>query len=223
MLDIGRNAEGSEAGPVTLLADYKNGFAGVWIPAGREHQELQAVFEGILPSSVRRFVRTWSRPPWSAANRSLRYGAVGSSNDGAELLGITLDGAMHQFTLIEVELWRLLCLIQTLAHRSEVLYPLYNPALGRDGGDEDMELEPQVHPRLMHIDGDILEQCRQGRLLEQLVGAGDGLDLFCEYLDGIEGGMCTSAFRDVSDAAERHGQYFGAAYDILDYLLAPAL
>lgn len=223
MLDIGPNVEGSEAGPVTLLADYKNGFAGVWVPNGQENHELQAVFEGLLPSSVRRFVRTWSRPPWVAANRSLRYGALCSSNDGAEMLAMGLDGALYQFTLIEVELWRLLCLIQTLAHRSSVLYPLYNPAISGNTGDDDAELEPQLHPRLMHIDGDILEKCAEGRLLEQLVGDGDGLDLFCEYLDGIEGGLCTSSFRDSSEDESRYRNYFEVAYDILEYLLTPAI
>ncbi|KAJ4165348.1 hypothetical protein LMH87_006982 [Akanthomyces muscarius] len=223
MLDIGSNVEGSEAGPVTLLADYRNGFAGVWVPHGQDNHELQAVFEGLLPSSVRRFVKTWSRPPWVAANRALRYGALPSSNDGAEILGVGLDGALYQFTLIEVELWRLLCLIQTLAHRSPLLYPLYNPAIGSDSGDEDAELEPQLHPRLMHIDGDILEKCTEWRVLEKIVGNGDGLDLFCEYLDGIEGGLCTGSFRDSTDEEWRYNKYFEVAYDILEYLLAPVI
>ncbi|XWW95079.1 hypothetical protein V2A60_003030 [Cordyceps javanica] len=223
MLDIGCNVESSEAGPITLLADYKNGFAGVWVPKGRENQELQAVFEGLLPSSVRRFVRTWSRPPWVAANRSLRYGALRSSNDGAEILGVGLDGALYQFTLIEVELWRLLCLIQTLAHRSPLLYPLYNPAICSDGGDDDAELEPQLHPRLMHIDGDILAKCKDDRILERIVGDGDGLDLFCEYLDGIEGGLCTSSFRDSMEEEARYNKYFEVAYEILEYLMTPAI
>ncbi len=223
MLDIGSNVEGSEAGPVTLLADYRNGFAGVWVPHGQDNHELQAVFEGLLPSSVRRLVKTWSRPPWVAANRALRYGALPSSNDGAEILGVGLDGALYQFTLIEVELWRLLCLIQTLAHRSPLLYPLYNPAIGSDSGDEDAELEPQLHPRLMHIDGDILEKCTEWRVLEKIVGNGDGLDLFCEYLDGIEGGLCTGSFRDSTDEEWRYNKYFEVAYDILEYLLAPVI
>ncbi|ATY60882.1 thermotolerance protein [Cordyceps militaris] len=223
MLDIGNNVDGSEAGPITLVADYKNGFAGVWVPKGQDNQELQAVFEGLLPSSVRRFVRTWSRPAWVATNRSLRYGALRSSTDGAELLGVGLDGALYQFTLIEVELWRLLCLIQTLAHRSPLLYPLYNPAISSDSGDDDAELEPQLHPRLMHIDGDILGKCVEGRILEEIVGDGDGLDLFCEYLDGIESGLCTSSFRDSMEEEWRKTRYFDVAYEILQYLLAPVI
>lgn len=224
MLDIGCSVEGSEAGPVTLLADYKNGFAGVWVPKGQENQEIQAVFEGLLPNTVRRFLRTWSRPPWVAANRSLRYGAVRSSNDGAEILGACLDGALQQFTLLEVELWRLLCLIQTLAYRSPLLYPLQNPTQSENSSeDDDTDLEPQLHPRLMHIDGDIMEKCLDGGILEKLVGEEDGFDLFCEYLDGIEGGLVTSTFRDSTEGEERRERYFEAAYDILDYLLAPAL
>ncbi|OAA39866.1 thermotolerance protein [Beauveria brongniartii RCEF 3172] len=223
MLDIGSSVDGSEAGPVTLLADYKNGFAGVWVPKSENNLELRVVFEGLLPSSVRRFVKCWSRPLWVAANRGVRYGAVRSSDDGAEMLGVGLDGALYQFTLIEVELWRLLCLIQTLAHRSPLLYPLYNPAISGDPGDDEAELEPQLHPRLMHIDGDILEKCTEGRILEKIVGDGDGLDLFCEYLDGIEGGICTSSFRDSMEEESRYNKYFELAYEILDYLLAPVL
>ncbi|KAM3473785.1 hypothetical protein MY5147_004592 [Beauveria neobassiana] len=223
MLDIGSNVDGSEAGPVTLLADYKNGFAGVWVPKSENNLELRAVFEGLLPSSVRRFVKCWSRPLWVAANRGVRYGAVRSSDDGAEMLGVGLDGALYQFTLIEVELWRLLCLIQTLAHRSPLLYPLYNPAISGDPGDDEAELEPQLHPRLMHIDGDILEKCTEGRILEKIVGDGDGLDLFCEYLDGIEGGICTSSFRDSMEEELRYNKYFEVAYEILEYLLAPVV
>ena len=82
------------------------------------------------------------------------------------------------------------------------------------------ELEPSLHPGLMHIDGDILERCLQRRALEELVQDAGRFRLFCQYLDRLEGGRHTRGFEaDSTGDEERRGRYLGLAYEILAYLL----
>ncbi|KAK3192549.1 hypothetical protein K4F52_001348 [Lecanicillium sp. MT-2017a] len=222
MVDVGNQDATSNQWPVMLLSDYRRGFAGVWVPFGQDNKELQCVFEGELPTSVRRFAKVRSRPPWATATRTRRYGTIPSSPDGAEVVGVALDGALLHFTLLGIELWRFLCLIQNLAQRSKTMRPLVSQS-SSESEDDEMDLEPQIHPKMMHVDGDLLGRCLEQHTLEKVVGDGDGLDLFCEYLDGLEGGRCTAEFCDATDDGERRERYFETAYNVLDYLFSPVL
>jgi hypothetical protein len=223
MVEVGNNEDDTRQWPLMLLSDYRRGFAGVWIPFGQDNKELRAVFEGELPTSVRRFVKVRSRQPWIATSRTQRYGTIPSGPDGAEVVGVALDGALLHFTLLRVELWRFLCLIQNLAIRSKTMRQLTSQSSSESSEDDEMELEPQLSPKMMHVDGDLLERCTEEGKLEKLVGDGDGLDLFCEYLDDLDGGSYTDEFRDFTEDGERRARYFEVAYNVLDYLLAPVL
>ncbi|KAF9772640.1 hypothetical protein IL306_009645 [Fusarium sp. DS 682] len=94
----------------------------------------------------------------------------------------------------------------------------------RDGDmemDLDLELEPQQFQEMMHIDGDLLKRCLDTSALERLVSIGDGIDLFCEYLDGIEDGIHTEGFRD--SGAQGQEKYIELGYEILEYVLTLAM
>ncbi len=222
MVDVGYQGANSNQWPVMLLSDYRRGFAGVWVPFGQDNKELRCVFEGELPTSVRRFAKVRSRPPWITATRTQRYGTIPSSADGAEVVGVALDGALLHFTLLSVELWRFLSLVQKLALRSKAMRPLMSQS-SSESEDDEMDLEPQLHPKMMHIDRDLLGRCLEEHTLEKVVGDGDGLDLFCEYLDDLEGGSCTEEFCDATEDGERRERYFEVAYNVLDYLFSPVL
>lgn len=224
MMDAGD--EGLGGCPVTLLTDQTGGIAGIWVPWGRRGKEFDVVFEGMLPASVRRLVGTRSRPLWSADGRRPRYGTLASTPDCADILGISLDGSLQHFTLLGVDLWRFLYLIQNMARRSAEALPLTESFGGGEEEDStaDMGLEPREHPRRMHIDGDMLELCLRRRTMEKMVGRGARLSLFREYLDRLEGGRHTRALRDGAvPEHEKDEWYMKLGYDILEYLLAPVM
>ncbi|KAG6017036.1 hypothetical protein E4U54_008585 [Claviceps lovelessii] len=229
MIDIGTNAgfPSDSRWPVTMLSDTRGGITGVWVPWGHQNKEFEVIFESSLPTSVRRFAYANGRAPWLRSERQNRYGVIASTEGGTDVLGVSLDGSLRHFTLIDIELWRLLSLIQNLAQRRPYLKSPRASLSDSESmvSDECLDFEPQLHPKQMHIDGDLLSQCLEYRLVEKIVGTGDGFELFREYLDGLEGGRWTESFRDVIGQSdeERQGAYFGLGYDVLAYLLAPVL
>ncbi|GAB0133592.1 hypothetical protein EsDP_00001998 [Epichloe bromicola] len=229
MIDIGTDNKGlsDSQWPVTMLSDHRGGIAGVWVPWSHPDKEFDIIFEGSLPTSVRRFAYANSRPPWLRSEQQTRYGVIASEDGGANVFGVSLDGSLRHFTLLSEELWRFLSLIQNLAQRIPHLTPPESSSSDSESinSDEGLDIEPRLHPRLMHINGDVLSQCLEHRLLRRIVGKGDGLDLFREYLDGLERGRWTEDFRDGigHSEEERQDAYFRLGYDVLDYLLAPVL
>ena len=219
--------------PITLLSEARGGLAGVSVPTDQRYKEFATIFEATLSTSVRRFTKARTRPLWLESQRLIRYGVIPSDPNGSEAFAVSLDGSLRHFTLIDLDLWRLLSLIQTLAQKCTALRPVDagrqqpSDAMDEDDGydEEEGDIEPRMHPKQMHIDGDILEMCLDRGLLEKVIGRGDGLDLFCEYLDGIEGGKCTEDFRDGVGGTEeeRMSAYFEVGYAILEYLLDPVL
>lgn len=210
---------------VTMLSDVAGGIVGLWVPEGQSHKDLVTVFEASLDHSVRRFVRSQSRPAWLASEtRRSRFGLISSIPDKAEVLGVSVDGTLRHFRLLGIKLWRLLNLIQRLAQRSRVTNAVgIRDAGGNRDGDEELA-EPEIEPRNMHIDGDVLGYCLEQRLLEGVVGEADCLVLFCGYLDELEGGSLTSTFAQKGATGEKlQSQYFELGYDILEYILAPVL
>ncbi|KAH8736684.1 mono-functional DNA-alkylating methyl methanesulfonate N-term-domain-containing protein [Ilyonectria robusta] len=223
LIEVGDSVERSRKWPVNLVSTGQGGIAGLWVPWGQRNKELGVVFEGILPTSVRRFRRGRTRPLWLSVDRERRYNSLSSTVDGAEILGISLDGSLQHFSLIGLELWRFLRLIQNLAQLTPAICPFTYDGFSKPDAEMDMDLdldlEPQPYPDMMHINGDVLRRCLDLRALENLTTFGDGLDLFYEYLDDIGDGAYTAGFRDgVEDGRER---YFELGYDILTYLLAP--
>ncbi|KAG6093599.1 hypothetical protein E4U30_004188 [Claviceps sp. LM220 group G6] len=228
-IDIGTNKgfPSDSRWPVTMLSDTKGGIAGIWIPWNQHNKECEVVFESSLPKSVRRFVYANSRPPWVKVEGQPRYGVIASTDAGTDVLGVSLDGSLRHFTLIDVELWRLLSLTQILAQRSPYFKPTGNSISCSESrcSDEGLDLPPRLHPRLMHVDGDVLSQCLKHRMLEQIVGKGDELELFFNYLDRLDGGRWTKDFRyGIGQTEEEHkSAYFRLGYGVLAYLLSPVL
>lgn len=221
MVEAGESVSGLDGEPVTLLSDMTGGIAGVWIPWERPDKDLVVAFTAQLPVPVRRFIRGRTRPLWLTADRQGRYGVLPTSADGSEILGVSVDGSLQHFALIGVELWRFLSLIQNAAQRSPTVYPFTYEAEAEDDEAPGGEVEPQLHHRAMHIDGDMLKRCVERRALEELVGQGRRLELFCEYLDGLEEGRWTGELRDmIGGSKERQERYFELGYQVLEHLVA---
>ena len=224
-IEMGDTEEQPGKWPVNVISTSQAGLAGVWIPWGQRNKEFEIVFEGTLPTSVRRFRKGHTRPFWLAVDRQRQYDTLFGTTDQAEVLGVSLDGSLQHFSLIGTDLWRFLRLIQNLAYHNPNVCPFTRnnqPSTGNGMDlDLDLELEPQPFPEMMHIDGDLLKRCFDLRALKSLVSIGDGIDLFCEYLDGIEEGIHTEGFRD--SGAEGQEKYIELGYKILEYVLAPAI
>jgi hypothetical protein len=220
MIDVGNPADGHGQWPLTLVSDQAGSITGLWVPLGQRDREFEVIFEAMLASSVRRFIRARSRPLWLVDNTQRRYGTLPTTHDGSDIIGVSLDGSMKQFSLLSLELWRLLLMIQILAHQNYGL-TLFDKSAISDKADI-MSLDLQPSPKIMHIDGDLLKRCIKLRVLEKTMASDDAFALFCDRLDVLEGGNLTQGFKSEGES-KRRDKYFGLAYEILEFLVAPAL
>ncbi|KAK0735889.1 mono-functional DNA-alkylating methyl methanesulfonate N-term-domain-containing protein [Apiosordaria backusii] len=208
MLEMaGTDVDDAEGG-ITLVSDMECGVGGLWVPWRQSDRECDVVFEAELSASVRKFQRGRTRPVWEQGNHEPKWGRLVSTWDDAEILGISLDGAMYHFTGLEVKTWRWMRFVQNLVMRDERLSPFTSQY---QGGNED--LEPRMDGGLeMQVDGDLLMRLVEegGRGLERLVREHEGR--FMELLSEV----------DDSAGGDRE-KAFGLAYEILDYYLRPVM
>ncbi|KAK1594431.1 thermotolerance protein [Colletotrichum navitas] len=216
--DVGDDTDEQLAWPVTLLTGIDRYFTAVWTPWKEPQRELELVAEGPLPASVRKLQRGHVRPEWVATEHMPKYGSIPSTVDGAEVLGVCLDGSLLHFSLVNVQAWRFLRLVENLALRSRRLFPYSYKVSVQDA--EEYDAEAKETPKSMkHIDGDLLQRCVDYRALEKMVSEDSDIDLLREYLDDLDDGKWTASFQDTNDIT----RYFELAYDILDYYLAPVI
>jgi hypothetical protein len=219
----------SNTSGIHLVADRERGVAGLWVPWQTPDRECEVVLEAELLSSIRKFRRGRTRPVWEQRPRRPRYGRLPATADDAEVLGVALNGSLHQFTLLGVEAWRLLRFVQNLAVAAPELCPFFPLGLARQqqqrgqndgGGGRDADPEPRLAYGLeMHVDGDILRRCLERRALEWLVVKQAHVARFIELLGELDGGQHTEGLAAEGD----HARYFRLAYDVLEYYLMPVL
>jgi hypothetical protein len=219
MIEMAGKSPDSHGDAITLLCDRDCGITGVWIPRETPGRDLQVVFEAELPASIRKFRRGRIRPQWEQAGYSPRYGREVSTFDDADVFGICIDGSLHHFTLLHIEIWRVLRFIQNLALTSPILYPFTYEAVDDICGFDPEPKEDQSFE--MQVDGDMLRRCLEKRALGGLISQPSHVSRFKELLDDLENGQHTAEFRMDGDGVD--GQYFGLAYEILEYFLAPVL
>ncbi|KAK1479472.1 thermotolerance protein [Colletotrichum abscissum] len=218
--DVGDDADPELSWPVTLLTGMDRSFTAVWTPWKQPKRELELVAEGPLPASIRKLQRGRVRPEWVATEHLPRYGSIPSTVDGAEVLGICLDGSLMHFSLLNLQAWRFLRLVENLALRSPLLFPYSYEVSVVD--NEEYDAEAKDTPKSMkHINGDLLQQCIDKRVLREIMEGDSNHDLLREYLDGLDDGKWTASFQEDNDP--HLTRYFDLAYDILDYFLAPVL
>lgn len=206
--------------PVTMVSDMAGGIAGLWMPLGKSKKELVVAFEGQLPKSVRRFVRAHCRPPWDVEeHHRSKFGVLQSTTDGAEILGVSLDGSIRHFALLGTELWRFLAFVQHMAHmallqKQPAGWAMYDPE----------SFDARAITSNMHIDGDSLVDCLRRRLLETIMATPRAVSMMCEFLDMLEDGCLTSNFTKEGEMGGRDSaSYFDLGYQVLGYVLAPVI
>lgn len=197
MIDVGDAPDASGSWPITLLSDRECGITGVWMPRDEEREGggIHVVFEAELPASVRRFRRGHTRPTlWRSRLRQKQYGRIPSTPDDADVLGVCLDGSIHHFTLLTIEAWRFLKLVQMAATREMDISKRQSVEL----------LEPTLDPKLqLHVNGDVLYWCWQKRELEALFRGRTASQIFKRCLDELDGGQWTRGFKE--QGARDHG------------------
>ncbi|EFX05596.1 thermotolerance protein [Grosmannia clavigera kw1407] len=249
MIEIGdKTADGSGASAV-LLSNRSCGVAGLFIPWQQPGRDCEVILEAELPASIRKLARGRTRPVWQQARRDVRYGLLPSTLDGAEILGMCIDGSLQHFTLLSIPIWRILRLIQNLAFTTPTLYPFLYEVPGPDF-DEEPEVDQSYG---MQIDGDMLQRCLDKRALEELFSSASRTNRLFELLEQLDNGRWTAAIgkssegreedretepgmedgeegdcADEGDAKrkkkeEKKSSYLALLYDILEYYLAPVL
>ena len=217
MVQMGVSTVEKPQSTITMISDASSNLVGTWIPWGRDGQPMETVFEANLAATVRRFVLARCRPQWTGTQKYWQYGTLPSREDGADVFGVSLDGTLQHFTLLSVELWHFLNIIEFLARRSPDVAS-FIPANG--GQSEEVRFEQEALPSRMHINGDVVVRCLQRRSLEKLVEDENMEDKFRASLDAVEAGAYTQGFRDGERTRDR---YFKLAYEILAFLNEPVL
>ncbi|KAL2754575.1 hypothetical protein ACRALDRAFT_2043524 [Sodiomyces alcalophilus JCM 7366] len=220
-IDMGNSRNETLGWPVTLICELTRDFVGVRVPWKEPGKEFQVVFEGRLPAGIRRLRRGHVRPSWLALEP--RFGHIPSTVDGADVLGMCLNGSLQHFSLLSVEAWRFLRLVQTLAVRRRGVSDDEAQVRGDEEEATSMgEARPiskqQDLPRNKHVDGDVLQRCLDARMLEGLFSHGQDArlaELLRERLDGLDGGKWTTGFNG------SHQKYVELAYDVLEYYTSP--
>lgn len=218
MMEISGPKPDEPLSSLILVCDRECGVGGLWVPWQVPGKDCEPIFEAELQASIRKFRRGRTRPFWEQAQHKPRYGRMASTADDVEILGISLDGSLHHFSFLNVEIWRALRFVQNLALTSPELYPFTYEAVDLSEFDPEPRLDGGLE---MHIDGDMLGSCLEKRALERLITRPSHLSRFAELLDELEDGKHTADF-----GIEEHGlreKYFALAYDILKYFLAPVL
>jgi len=216
MIEMAGTPPGEQNGSVVLLADRDCGVNGLWIPWETPGRECEVVLEAELPTSIRKFRRGRTRPVWEQGYHGPKYGRLASTIDDAEILGVSLDGSLYHFTMLNLNIWRLLRFIQNVAVTNEELSPFNHERVDYNNFNPEPVLDKAEG---MQVDGDMLRRCLEKRALERLLSWPDHESRFFELLGDLEDGVHTVGL--VGPGAR--DQFFKIAYDILDYFLRPVL
>jgi hypothetical protein len=212
--------------PVHLVSDKLCSIVGLWPTQNTKADTLVTVFEAELTYSVLRFRAAQCRPIWddvciSKDITSNTNGPIKMSTElqrptnRSEILGLSITGVLSHYTFIDFKTWQFLRFLINLAKRSPLLCEFTYQ-------DDPVPLDLPVEPKLMmHVDGDILRRCLEGRSLENLLRIGqDTVDTrkifekFCELLQAAYGELAEG----VSPAT-----CIDKAYAFLELYLRPVL
>jgi hypothetical protein len=204
----------------SLVSDKSCTVVGLSSTINAKADVLDLVFEAQLSHSILRFRGGNYRPIWDPTWDETR-GVVNRIAPPpfqklyTDVLGLSIDGSLHHFTIIDFNSWRVLRFIQNLAMGSskicEFTYTM---------GALDVEPEPDS-PTAMHIDGDILSRIGPGDL-EALLRVGDNSDETFDIQDcfsDLVRSLHPGRFHEMHDISALISQ----AYKDLGFFLRPVL
>jgi hypothetical protein len=206
---------------LNLVSDRACSVVGLWPTRNSRADTLEPVFVAQIPHSIIRFRAGRSRPVWDptwdlpAKNGTDNHDIVPNSAGYPEVLGLSIDGSIYHFTVLDFPSWKFLRFLVNLAMQSPKICE-FTYTQGT------LSVEPVSEPKtMMHVDGDILQRIRESDMPELLrVGqeseeAADIQRMFCELLRGIHG--------DILDEGADMSVYIARAYRTLRFFLRPVV
>ncbi|KAI9799558.1 MAG: hypothetical protein M1825_004484 [Sarcosagium campestre] len=139
---------------ILMVADRDMCVAGLWQPSrAQKKSSLQTLFEVELPMAITQLRAVSLQRVWE---RNSDVPGIMTLNEGStrqiQIIGSTLYGSFHHFTLLSGPAWCLLRFIQNLARRDVEICPY------RESGIYLAPLEPDATmARSKHVDGDLLQ------------------------------------------------------------------
>jgi hypothetical protein len=146
-------------------------------------------------------------------------GVISWRNHGEDLLGISIDGSMRRFTLVNESLLKLLGILEHLARQDLKICP----ARLQEG--EDIPPFDQDDIRNRHIDGDVLKGWLVFRNLEEFLTKRASTQIWATHIENFLGAVAiywpdkTSAL----DGDERLTVAMKLVYHLLEQLLGPVM
>ncbi|KAH7031003.1 mono-functional DNA-alkylating methyl methanesulfonate N-term-domain-containing protein [Microdochium trichocladiopsis] len=215
VIDVGLFLEHDRRQSIAMLSDMSCGVHGLWL-ASQEESPLVPLFQAETRASILKFGRANTRARWHTFQRPLKFGCLQSGKDNSEIVGISIDGALHHFTLINEHAWRLLRFIQNLAMAAPATGSYRSPPNGFDVHGPEPQSDKKV---MMHVDGDVLQQCLDRRALEVLVSDQRHSTRLQQLLEKLVPTDSPDHHATASEAIVD----FDLVYEVLEYYLCPIL
>ncbi|KAI1001461.1 hypothetical protein K3495_g6740 [Podosphaera aphanis] len=164
---------------VHLVSDKMSKLVGLRPTHNAIMETLEVVFEARLPESIVKFRYGECRPRWDPTRNEDRirekkllidkppdkFERALMNLNKSEIMGLSITGSLIHFTILDIISWKFLRFLSILALRS--------PKVCEFTYRDNLDLNPLKFERLpkisMHIDGDLLKRCLQGRLIEDLL------------------------------------------------------
>ena len=213
--------------PVHLVSDKLCSMVGLWPAYNTKADTLVTLFEAELSYSVLRFRAADCRPVWDNVriSKGINSNTNGLGKMGAELrdprkrselLGLSITGVLSHYTFLDFKTWQFLRFIINLTIRSPSLCEFTYQ-------DDPVPLDLAVEPKLMmHVDGDILKRCLEGRSLENLLhishDTAETRKIFETFRELLRAADCGKLENNAPPAA-----YVDQAYAFLEFFLRPVL
>lgn len=133
---------------VTITSQKTCTIAGLWEPSNRSVDgSASTVFEATLPGSITRF-RQIRRPRWQETL------GLASAAESDPIMGISTNGAVYQFEILDEPSRNLLRFIQNMAFRDPLICPFGDTVTFRS-----RHLDPSLaRKENLHVDGDIIRR-----------------------------------------------------------------
>lgn len=206
--------------PLHLVSDKFRSFVGLWPTHKTIADTLETVFEGQIAESVLKFLPTMCRPVWDSTwnfhvRQQGKRARVGDERH-QEIIGLSIRGALTLFTPVDYPTWEFLRFIINLCQRSKEVCDF-------SWHDGPVSVEVARDPKvMMHIDGDILRRCLDGRKLEAVLEMGDS-DIDRARIFGKFQSLLRSLHGGVFDDDASPVVYLEQAYADLELYLRPVL
>ncbi|KFY52742.1 hypothetical protein V496_08233 [Pseudogymnoascus sp. VKM F-4515 (FW-2607)] len=186
-------------------------------------REYATLFEAEMPSCTTKFRLATIRHNWNTSPNELPLSGVIPWGDHQEdLLGISIDGSIRKFTIVEESLLQLLGILEHIARQDPKICPTYIQE------DEEGEVSlpfDQEDARNRHVDGDILKGWLTVRHLEEFLmkttsTKGESAKTLTEALVSAVALHWPDKYIGLQDS-ERLRTSVGMAYHLLEQLLGP--